>query len=217
MTLRARRRQKIGITQGGQGVKQINDRRNDMRQYLQKEMEKSFRRVCDEFQSEIERDGGKIWNEIKEILDEVSEKIVMGQREGKKGKIKYLSFNFLQLSSYTNKLQWYITAFDENFYIDEQDVGIYYSPIYLNEKYLHELEYMNKILRQKYIRIQNYEWDIIKRVYAVYYDSIMQVLLENLLEMMREYLATSDICISNKVLIIYGQYMDEAKILYEVG
>lgn len=205
MTLRARRRQKIGITQGGQGVKQINDRRNDMRQYLQKEMEKSFRRVCDEFQSEIERDGGKIWNEIKEILDEVSEKIVMGQREGKKGKIKYLSFNFLQLSSYTNKLQWYITAFDENFYIDEQDVGIYYSPIYLNEKYLHELEYMNKILRQKYIRIQNYEWDIIKRVYAVYYDSIMQVLLENLLEMMREYLATSDICISNKVLIIYGR------------
>ena len=203
MTLRARRRQKIGITQGGQGVKQINDRRNDMRQYLQKEMEKSFRRVCDEFQSEIERDGGKIWNEIKEILDEVSEKIVMGQREGKKGKIKYLSFNFLQLSSYTNKLQWYITAFDENFYIDEQDVGIYYSPIYLNEKYLHELEYMNKILRQKYIRIQNYEWDIIKRVYAVYYDSIMQVLLENLLEMMREYLATSDIC--------------KAKILYEVG
>ena len=158
-------------------MKQINDRRNDMRQYLQKEMEKSFRRVCDEFQSEIERDGGKIWNEIKEILDEVSEKIVMGQREGKKGKIKYLSFNFLQLSSYTNKLQWYITAFDENFYIDEQDVGIYYSPIYLNEKYLHELEYMNKILRQKYIRIQNYEWDIIKRVYAVYYDSIMQVLL----------------------------------------
>lgn len=217
MTLRARRRQKIGITQGGQGMKQINDRRNDMRQYLQKEMEKSFRRVCDEFQSEIERDGEKIWNEIKEILDEVSEKIVMGQREGKKGKIKYLSFNFLQLSSYTNKLQWYITAFDENFYIDEQDVGIYYSPIYLNEKYLHELEYMNKILRQKYIRIQNYEWDMIKRVYAVYYDSIMQVLLENLLEMMREYIATSDICISNTVLIIYGQYMDEAKILYEVG
>lgn len=71
MTLRARRRQKIGITQGGQGVKQINDRRNDMRQYLQKEMEKSFRRVCDEFQSEIERDGGKIWNEIKEILYEL--------------------------------------------------------------------------------------------------------------------------------------------------
>lgn len=70
---------------------------------------------------------------------------------------------------------------------------------------MHELEYMNKILRQKYIRIQNYEWDIIKRVYAVYYDSIMQVLLENLLEMMREYLATSDICISNKVLIIYGR------------
>ncbi|MGN0244675.1 MAG: hypothetical protein ACI4DK_01770 [Lachnospiraceae bacterium] len=173
--------------------------------------------MCDEFQSEIERDGGKIWNEIKEILDEVSEKIVMGQRQGKKGKIKYLSLNFLQLSSYTNKLQWYITAFDENFYIDEQDVGIYYSPTCLNDKYLYELEYMNKILRQKYIRIQNYEWDTIKIVYAVYYDSIMRVLLENLSEMMMEYIVTSDICISDEFLILYGQYMDKAKILYEVG
>ena len=82
---------------------------------------------------------------------------------------------------------------------------------------MQELEYMNKILRQKYIRIQNYEWDTIKIFYAVYYDSIMRVLLENLSEMMMEYIVTSDICISDEFLILYGQYMDKAKILYEVG
>lgn len=54
--------------------------------------------------------------------------------------------------------------------ITEEDTAGYYTPAFLNASYTKDLEEIRISLGKEFTRIQNFEWDRVKEVYAGYSD-----------------------------------------------
>ncbi|MBD5393453.1 MAG: hypothetical protein HDR71_04120 [Lachnospiraceae bacterium] len=190
-------------------MKQYCDRRPEMLQFLQPHMEETFKESCRQIQTEIEKNGHAIWDELKEKIYELL--------HHKNGEIKYFVCSFLRYSLYCERLEFYIHVMDEGFYLDEQEIGIYYCPQFLQESYLEDLNYLYKKATEKFMQIQKYELFDIKEEYTKYYYSIMHKMMESVSGLIMEVIAESCIPIADEFKIIYGEYMGNATILYTKG
>ena len=198
-------------------MKQENDRRPEILQFLQPYMEEQFQESCRKIQIEIEKNGHAIWDELKEILSELFLHVNNMQKQHEKGEIKYFVCSFLRYSLHLGRLEFYIHIMDEGFYLDEQEAGIYYCPKFLQEAYLGDLDYLHKKAEEKFMRIQDYEQFDINEEYIESYYSIMYKMMESVSGLIMEEIAESGILIADEFKIIYGEYMGNATVLYAKG
>ena len=192
-----------------------NDRRDTMISAIQDCMEETFLESCGQIQTELNEKGETVWGELKTALRDVLNQAGKAKEKDDKGDIHYLAFSFLKSGIYLGHLEWYINALDDGFYLDETDTAGYYIPGFLNKSYTRDLEEIRKALGKEFVRIQNFEWDRIKEVYAGYYDALMFRMVESLKEMIAEEMADSGIT-GDGCRLIYGEYMDKAEIICEV-
>lgn len=196
-------------------MKQVNDRRNEMLQFLEIHMEECFAKSCQSIQEETKTCGYRIWDELRSIINEVLSHAGYLQRLNQKGCIQYVSFSFLKSAIYSGRLELYIGALDDRFYLDEQESAAYYvCPLILQERYVQDINYLYSLLRKQFIRIQNYEWMDIKEQYSMYYNCIIRNMIAELSELIMGVVLKSDIRITDKFKIIYGGYMENADVLY---
>lgn len=198
-------------------MEQVNDRRPEMLQFLQPYMEERFKETCEKIQIEIEKNGHAIWNELNEAIDELLLHVDEVQKQHKKGEIKYFVCSFLRYSLYLGRPEFYIHTMDEEFYLDEQETGIYYCPQFLQKPYLEDLDYLYKKVAEKYMRIQNCEILDIGEEYIEFYYSIMYKMMESVSELIIETIEKRGIPIADHFRIIYGEYMESAEVLYTKG
>lgn len=192
----------------------VKDRRKEIFQYLQNDMENCFLQSCQYLQTEVEMQGSRIWKELKDKIIEVIQEAVKAQGQNKKGKIRYLTFNFLKSSLLMDKVEFYIEVLDEGFYLDEYEAAAYYCPSFLQDKFIDDLSYLYRIVRGKFIRLQSHELTAIKEQYAGYYFSVVYKLVQNLLGQITDEIVKSGIGISECFMIIFGEYMEQAAIVY---
>ena len=190
-------------------MKQYYDRRPEMLEFLQPHMEERIKESCRQIQIEIEKNGHVIWNELKEKIKELLYQ--------KNSEIKYFVCSFLRYSLYLDRLEFYLHVMDEGFYLDEQEMGIYYCPQFLQELYLADLDYLYKKAAGKFMQIQKYELFDIKEEYTKYYYSVMYKMMESVSGLIMEVIEESGIPIADEFKIIYGEYMGNATILYTKG
>lgn len=195
-------------------MEQENNRRLEILQFLQPYMEERFKESCRQMQIEIEKNGHAIWNELQETISKLLLYIDDMQKDHKKNEIKYFVCSFFRYSIYLGRLEFYIHAMDEGFYLDEQETGIYYCPQFLQTPYLEDINYLHKKTAEKFMRIQEYELLNVNEEYIEFYYSIMYKMLENVSGLIMETIEKSSILISDDFKIIYGEYMDNATILY---
>ena len=195
-------------------MKQVNERVSDMLQYMQPYMEECFYDTCHLLETDLEIHGDEVWNELRHNVNVILNRAADSQILNKKDSIKYVAFSFLKSGIYMDKLVWYISVWDENFYLDEQETAEYYCPVLFQDRYLQDLDRLNQILGRQFIRVQNYEWTDIKMQYAMFYDAVMKKMIKNLSRLIVSEVMESKAFTADELKIIYGSYMDKADILY---
>ena len=118
-------------------MKQPNDRISEILLFIQPYMEERFQESCRQMQIDIEKNGHAIWRDLQGEMNKLLSYIDKMQKDHMKNKIKYLVCSFSRYSHYLGKLDFYINAQDEGFYLDEQlfDVNEEYIKFYYSVMY----------------------------------------------------------------------------------
>ena len=127
--------------------------------------------------------------------------------------IPYLLFTFMQYSTWINRLELCISVLDDGFYLDEEDVKQYYVPDFLQGRYLEDIEYFYAKARESMVRLQDYELQEINIYYSDFYNSILYKLVSTMKDEIIELVMDSGISVTDRFMIIYGEYMGEGTIL----
>lgn len=196
-------------------MEQIAERREQISQYLRPYMEECFRKSCDSIQTELYYHASEIWGGLRCSINECLNHAGAMQQQQNKGKLQYLVFSFLQCGIYFERLELRIDLLDDSFYLDEQETATYYYPDFLQEKYVEDLNVLQKKAGEKFVRLQNYERIDIKREYSGFYQSILFRMIESLTEVILELITDYEVLAKEDFKIIFGEYMDSAKVLHE--
>lgn len=196
-------------------MEQMTNRRNSILSYLQPYMEESFRKSCISIQNEVEQHANEIWTGLWNHICTCLKHADILQKKQLKGRLQYLVFSFLQYGVYLDSLVIRIDVLDNSFYLDAQESAGYYCPMFLQERYIQDVDLLQKKLSEKFVRLQNYELIDIKKEYVSFYQSILFRMLESLTEVMMESIADSGILKADGFKILFGEYMDNAIVLYE--
>lgn len=195
-------------------MKQPNDRISEILLFIQPYMEERFQESCRQMQIDIEKNGHAIWRDLQGEMNKLLSYIDKMQKDHMKNKIKYLVCSFSRYSHYLGKLDFYINAQDEGFYLDEQKTGTYYCPQFLQKPYSEDINYLHMKVAEKFMRIQAQELFDVNEEYIKFYYSVMYKMLGSVSELIMETIEKSGILIADDLKIIYGEYMDKATILY---
>lgn len=195
-------------------MKQINDRRQGMQQFLQPYMEECFQKTCELIQPEIESRGNEIWKEFKAAIDKVLRILADAQEKHQKGAIQYFVFSFLRGSIYMDKMIFHIGCLDDRFYLDEEEITMLFNITFLEDKYRNDISCLYHKTKEKFIRLQEYELLYINEWYASYYYAIIYRMIESLTELIQQEIVKSNVRITDKFKILYGEYMDTATVVY---
>lgn len=193
---------------------QIQNRKSEIIQYMQDIMSECFENSCSVIEKEINLHASEIWNEIKCTIYEILERTSAMQGLQKKGELNYLAFSLLSCGLFMDRLEMRLDAMDDGFYLDTAEAAGHYQFVFLQDRYLADLEYLYKKAHEKFIRLQNHELEQIKRKYADFYFSIIYRIMENLSELIVETVADSGVSVAENFKVIFGGYMDQAVILY---
>ncbi len=193
---------------------EIRNRNAEILQSMQDFMKECFQKSCLIIEKEIELHAFEIWDGIKNAIDESLKHASEMQSQQKKGELKYLAFSLLSYGLFMDRLEMRVDAMDDGFYLDVEEAAGYYQFAFLQDKYLDDLEFLYKKAHEKFIRLQNHELEQIKRKYAEFYFSIIYRIMKSLSELITETVLDSGISVAEDFKVIFGEYMDQAVILY---
>lgn len=196
-------------------MEQVTDRREQISQYLQPYMEECFQKSCSSIQTGLECHAHEIWTELRDCINECLNHAGIMQERRLKGKLQYLVFSFLQSGVHFDRMELRIDLLDDGFYLDEQETATSYYPDFLLENYMEDINFLQKKAGEKFVRLQNYERSDIKTEYSGYYQSVLFRMVESMTEVILELLADCNVQFEDDFKILFGEYMDNAKVLYE--
>ena len=197
----------IGMERNGR-IPEVMDR-------MQPVMEAYFREACIFFQQTVDCSGDKIWENVKSAVGEALQKAVSLQKEGRKGKLQYLCFSFMEYGSLLDRPEIRIDALDEGFYLDEQEAAAEFVPDFWQERYREDIHRLDKEIGKAFIRVQNYERMEMRKVYMGYYYLALFGMLQSMAERIMETVQESGVGITGRFMMLGGKYMDEGVLLCE--
>lgn len=195
--------------------KKISALKEELTKFGQDYIDGCFQKTCVYIQKEIDSNAAGIWCELKECIHKLLSDTEAAQREHKKGDIQYLLFSQLKCSTYLGKLQYQVDAMDDGFYLDRNDVTMYYEPAFLQKRYAEDLAYLSENAKESFIRVQPYVVREIQKDLTGLYHAVVFRMLQSVAEMIMEEIGESNIGITDQFMILYGEYMGKAVILYE--
>ena len=198
-------------------MKLVTNRIDQISQYLQPYMQECFRESCVRLQEEIDSHACELWEELARAMEECLNSAVSLQNQGRKGRLVYLVFSVLGHGAYLNGPEIWIDTLDDGFYLDRQEAKGHYHPRFLQERYTGDLDCLYKKACEKFIRLQDYEWDGIKKEYMGFYCSILFRMLGSLAGPLMGTVADSRIPTADDFRIIFGEYMGKGTVIYEGG
>ncbi len=195
-------------------MEQPFDRKEEILQWIRLYMEERFCESCQIMQKEFELSGHEAWRELKTIITKTLEDVDVLQKQQQKGRIKYMSFSFLNYCIYFDRLECRMDILDDSFYLDMQETAGYYNPQFMQTRYLSDLNCFNQKMEKRFVRIQDYERMDISREYAKYYDSVIFKMIESLSPLIIKTIRESGVLMADGFKIIYGEHMDRATVLF---
>lgn len=198
-------------------MKLVTDRIERISQYLQPRMQECFLRSCEMIQAEIDCHAGEIWEELNRAIKECLSRAAFMQKQNKKGYLEYLVFSFLRYGEYLDGPELRIDALDDGFYLDKQEAAGQFHPGFLQDRYMEDVDFLYKNAMGEFIRLQDYEWEGIKKEYMGFYHSILFQMMVSLTEPVMETVAGSGIPVKDEFKIVFGEYMGNGTVLYKRG
>ena len=177
-------------------------------------MEETFQCACSEIRTALDTDACVIWRGLRDAVCGCLETAGALQRQGQKGRLKYLAFSMMQHALWMDRLELRIDALDDSFYLDTAEASAHYHADFLQDRFRKDLASLYEKARTHFVRIQDNELDRIRQEYAGYYYSMLFSMTGSLTGLIRETVEGSGIETANGFQIICGDYMDKAAVLY---
>lgn len=194
-------------------MNKLIDRGEDILLYLQPYMEGCFQNSCQILQKDIEKQGMEVWNQLKNAVHEVLQLSKKAQNGNQKGAIQYLVFSFLKSGVYMDKLMVYIECLDDGFYLDQQETAKMFEFFFLQKQYMEDISFLHKKVKEKFIRLKNYELMEIRLEYAYFYSSLIYEMMKNLSDLLMQEIEKSKVNMTDKFRILYGEYIETAAVV----
>lgn len=192
----------------------MEERAEELIYFLMPFMEENFDKSKEILQAEIVRNAPEIWNDLKSVVHKVLGRADELQKQNRKGSLQYLLFSFMQYGVCSGMLEINVSAYDDRFYLDEEEAAETFPLTFLQDQYGNDISYLYQRAGEKFVRIQNHERTDIREWYSDYYDSISYAVVESLAELIMKEITESDVKITDHFKILYGGYMDQAVTVY---
>lgn len=185
-----------------------------MLHFLQPYMEECFTESCRWIQAETDIRAAEIWTGLKDTICRVLQDVDVLQKQGRKGGIQYLSFSFMQYGVYMDRLEMQVEALDDNFYLDGQETAGFYRAVFLQDRYREDLAFLYRKAGERFVRMQDYEREEIKKEYAGFFSSVLLRMIQGIMGLVTETVRESGVRTTDRFMVLYGEYMERAVILY---
>lgn len=187
----------------------------DIEDYLNSYAESIFEKTCRDIQKDWIKEKRQIREEIVQCFKEVWEKTVSLQDCNRKGTIKYWLISMQRSSLLRDEIAFRVETFDEGFFLDDAEAAEEYQPAFLKAYWNHDLKQFSSLLKKRFVRLQKYQYDVIKEVYSPYYYAVIYQLLKALLNGILKEVCTDKERICKDYKVIFGYYMGQGTVLYE--
>lgn len=192
----------------------MKERAEELIYFLMPFMEENFDKSREIIQDKIVCNASEIWNDLKSVVHKVLERADELQKQNRKGSLQYLLFSFMQYGVCSGMLEINVSAYDDRFYLDEEEAAETFPLTFLQGQYGNDISYLYQKAEEKFVRIQNHERTDIREWYSDYYNSIAYAVVESLAELIMKEITESDVKITDCFKILYGGYMDQAVTVY---
>ncbi|MCM1425645.1 MAG: hypothetical protein NC118_03490 [Eubacterium sp.] len=172
-----------------------------IRKEAEKIYEERFKESCIGIQKELEMQWDILENEIVGIIGQLMADANEMNRKGVKGIGKYLIISHLYSSFLAGSYEYRIDILDEDMYMDIQECSAYWTPSILIPYIEKDYEYLKKVMREKFIRLREYEIKEIERNYQFYYHSLVYEIFLNI---------KKSTALFENYKLLYGEYMGGA-------
>lgn len=186
------------------------NREKEILEYITPFFEKRFFYSCKIIQKEFSRNNK---NKL-DILKIINEKIILLQKEQNKRKIGYLYISYLRSSLLTQTYDFRIDFYDKNFYLDENPIYTYIPLDFIFSYYNNDIFYLIENMKKAFIRLQQYEIELVQKKYAFYYYKISAKFFADLADEIFNMSSFFELQMEKEVKVIFGEYMDKGILLY---
>lgn len=187
----------------------------DIENYLSDYIEDIFESTCSNIQKDWIKGKEQIRDEVVQCFKKVWEKTVILQNCNRKGAVKYWLISIQRSSLLRDEIAFRVETFDDGFFLDEAEAAEEYQPEFLKTYWNHDLEQFSSLLNKRFVRIQKYQHDVIREVYAPYYYAVIYQLLKVLIKGILKEICIDKESICKDYKVIFGYYMGQGTILYE--
>lgn len=153
---------------------------------------------------------------LKKQVELLIDEQVFRQQEKTQGAVKYIIFCNLLTSGYTHSYEIALGLADERLYLEEKLNWAYWSPEYIYAEMDQDLKEMTGLLREKFIRIEQYELFYLQRRLLM---DDWELFVENLSKIsdeLLEQIIDSPLLLEQELEILYGGYMNEPSTAYQI-
>ncbi len=194
-------------------MNKLKNRGEDILLYLQPYMEECFQNSCQVLQKDIEKQGIEVWDQLKNAVHEVLQLSKEAQNGNQKGAIQYLVFSFLKSGVYMDKLMVFIECLDDGFYLEQQETAQIFEFSFLYKQYMEDISFLHKKVKEKFIRLKNYEIMEVRLEYAFFYSSLIYKMMKNLSDLLMQEIEKSKVNVTDRFKVLYGEYLETAAVV----
>lgn len=133
------------------------------------------------------------------------------QEKKKQDKIKYIYLFQLASSFYTESFEALLGISNEKLYLDEHQSQLFWCPRIVYENIEEDMIAAEKILRRKFVRLEDFELMHIKRKLLSDDWGIVQAIFRILSEQAIDSIRESSLMLQDEIFFLCGNYMDEIK------
>lgn len=185
--------------------------------FSRKYFQETFPDTISRISLEWERNKEQIQKEYRSIFDQLFRQCLNMQKEGKKGKIKYLNIFYLHSSLITETYELQIELFDHNFYKDRQSCYRNWTPEFLIKYLKEDLLRFQKKAENEIIQFDYSDfYKVRKRYYAMFLVVIGEFFRKEI-ESVTLLASYQNMEKDTDIQIIYGGYLDEGILIWPKG
>lgn len=185
--------------------------------FSRKYFQETFPDTISRISLEWERNKEQIQKEYRSIFEQLFRQCLNMQREGKKGKIKYLNIFYLHSSLNTETYELQIELFDHNFYKDRQSCYRNWTPEFLIKYLKEDLLRFQKKAEKEIIQFDYSDFCKVRKRYYAMFLVIIGEFFRREIESVTLLASYQNMEKDTDIQIIYGGYLDEGILIWPKG
>lgn len=152
-----------------------------------------------------------IKNDLLPILQEMIKQVIQMQEEGNANDIVYLMVCYLRSSMITGSHDYLVMLSDQALYLDDRRVERYWCPKQLYSGEAEDILSAQKEIKNKFIRVSEYEKNYVRQLVEEEYFSFLEVGLSKELPQIQEWEIFRHMKKERGFQCVYGEYMGDLK------